>query len=130
VATGNDFVDSLVQQTNQQGIDFDLNPVEPLVSPDSLYDQKVKAMYDAEPKKRIYIPTPPGWREANPYAERIEINGIVYIIQAERDVLVPESVWLVWKNKQEREREVNGMQAELRRRMEYTNISQVPVWLR
>lgn len=130
MATGNDFVDSLVQQTNQQGIDFDLNPVEPLVSPDSLYDQKVKAMYDAEPKKRIYIPTPPGWREANPYAERIEINGIVYIIQAERDVLVPESVWLVWKNKQEREREVNGMQAELRRRMEYTNISQVPVWLR
>jgi len=130
VATGNDFVDSLVQQTSQQGIDFDLNPVEPLVSPDSLYDQKVKAMYDAEPKKRIYIPTPPGWREANPYAERIEINGIVYIIQAERDVLVPESVWLVWKNKQEREREVNGMQAELRRRMEYTNISQVPVWLR
>lgn len=130
MATGNDFVDSLVQQTSQQGIDFDLNPVEPLVSPDSLYDQKVKAMYDAEPKKRIYIPTPPGWREANPYAERIEINGIVYIIQAERDVLVPESVWLVWKNKQEREREVNGMQAELRRRMEYTNISQVPVWLR
>lgn len=130
MATGNDFVDSLVQQTNQQGIDFDLNPVEPLLSPDSLYDQKVKAMYDAEPKKRIYIPTPPGWREANPYAERIEINGIVYIIQAERDVLVPESVWLVWKNKQEREREVNGMQAELRRRMEYTNISQVPVWLR
>lgn len=130
MATGNDFVDSLVQQTSQQGIDFDLNPVEPLLSPDSLYDQKVKAMYDAEPKKRIYIPTPPGWREANPYAERIEINGIVYIIQAERDVLVPESVWLVWKNKQEREREVNGMQAELRRRMEYTNISQVPVWLR
>lgn len=124
-----EFVEQLVAET-AGSVNLGLDPVEPLISPDSLYDPKVKAMYDAEPKKRIYLPTPDSWKEVYPYAERIEINGLKYIIQADRDVLVPESVFMVWQNKRDREREVAGMQAALRAKMTYTHISQVPVWLR
>lgn len=128
-------IDELVEQRGEtsavaDNFNLDFNPVDPLVSPDSLYDPATKAMYDAEPKRRVFIPTPEGWKQPYPYAERIQINGIVYIIQAEQDVMLPESVWSVWENKRKMERLVNQQVAALERIASYSHINQVPHYIR
>lgn len=125
-------IDQLAQDAgfDAENVDLDMTPVNAIVSPDSLFDPKLKAQYDAEPKKRVYIPTPDSWKEAYPYAERIEINGIRYIIVAEQDVMLPESVAAVWENKKAMERELNRLNGAAKRLMSYTNIDQVPSWYR
>lgn len=111
-------------------VNFDISPVDAIVSPSSIYDPAVKAMYDAEPKRRVFIPTPDSWKESYPYAERVQINGIVYIIMSDQDVLVPESVAGVLDNQRAMNREVNRQVSAIRRLMQYTDISQVPHWYR
>lgn len=110
--------------------DMDIDPVEALVSPSSIFDPKVKAIYDAEPKRRVYIPTPETWKEPYAYAERIQINGIIYIIMADQDVLLPESVAAVWDNRRNMLREVNRQTAAMKKLASYTHIDQVPTWYR
>lgn len=126
-------IDELVEKREgaaREDDDLDFNPVDPIVSPDSLFDPKIKAMYDAEPKKRVHIPEPDGWSSPHPYAERLEVNGIVYIITAGYDVMLPESVWGVWENRRQMNRLVSRQQQALRRIAQYENIGQVPHYVR
>lgn len=116
--------------TTSPDVDLDVAPVDAIVSPNSIYDHKLKAIYDAEPKKRVYIPTPETWKQPFPYAERIQINGIIYIIMADQDVLLPESVAAVWENKRNMDRATMQQQRQMESLMTYTNINQVPHWYR
>lgn len=119
-----------IETSDGENVDLDINPVDVIVSPDSLFDPKVKAAYDAEPKRRVYIPSPEGWRETYPYAERVELNGVRYIIVSEQDVMVPESVAAVLDNQRAMHRELNRLNNTARRLMSYTHIDQVPHWYR
>lgn len=125
-------IDELVERVEgaKSNDDLDFYPVDPLIAADSLFDPKIKAMYDAEPKKRVFIPEPEGWSQPQPYAERIEINGIVYIVTAGYDVMLPESVWAVWENKRQMNRLYNRQVAALKRIANYDHINQVPQYVR